>query len=229
MQEKKMTEDDARVLEKQLRHAAGYDAGSTLAADRMEAIRQAEARRIPRPDLVRLMSCGKKQLAREVHRLQGVLEEIKDAGAGAALQAQLHRHAEAFAMMRYVGVDDGSVRMVWNGRDGVTPFSFSEVPGGQRFQHDVRSMVRGVYSPDMDGLGVDYVWETLGHDQAVASWHRYLDRAKARYAAKAEEEGVPLDGAAIERLNAARLREPDESYYIGLRSVRTGRLADEVA
>lgn len=173
---------------------------------------------VSKPDLNRLMSMGKKALAREVFRLQDLMEGIKEASGRGEFVRPQHQSAEAFAVMQYYA-EDGSKVTVWNGRDGVTPFSFSL--GGKKFSHELRHMMGPVYQQPAD---CGYRWETLSPTQSEAFWQRHLGRMKQQELDRAELEGRPVNGEFIQRLAKATPPPLYQGFDMGLRNLTTGEL-----
>ncbi len=77
-----------------------------------------------------------------------------------------HQHREAFALMQYES-DDGSVReVIWNSRDGVTPFCGTSRDGDTQLTHVRWHEDR--YAPDhVPALG-DRIFVDLTRDRAMA-------------------------------------------------------------
>lgn len=97
-----------------------------------------------------------------------------DPRAPQATTARLHQHPEAFCLMEYRADDGTETEVIWNSRDGVTPFVVA-LPSGKaathvNWSHDVR-----VWRTMADALGVrrfiDHTEET-----ARAGAARYVDQ-----------------------------------------------------
>jgi len=173
-----------------------------------------------------LAAQSKKQLAREVVHLRGLVKTIKGATAlVASAEKPRFAHAEAFMLMTYVeqdAEDPSAARMllVWNSRDGVTPFVINI--GKARYQHHIPSM-RGPFFdlPRADPLKVDvatHVWVTRTDREVMEAWRRTLDKA--------------VEIGRMEAAKAGALRDDMEvaeswHYRMGLRDLATGRFTDE--
>lgn len=173
-----------------------------------------------------LAAQSKKQLAREVVHLRGLVKTIKGATSlVAAAEKPRFTHAEAFMLMIYIEqepADTSAARMiqVWNSRDGVTPFIINI--GATRYQHHIPSM-RGPFFdlPRADPLKVDiatHVWVTRTDREVMEAWCRTLDKA--------------VELGRMEAAKAEALRENMEvaeswHYRMGLRDLATGRFTDE--
>lgn len=57
-----------------------------------------------------------------------------------------HNHAEAFALMKYASKDGAVVEMIWNSRDGVTPFTLMSKDDRVEMQHV--EWKSDLYAPD---------------------------------------------------------------------------------
>ena len=72
-----------------------------------------------------------------------------------------HNHAEAFCMMKYTSNKNPrkfAEVIIWNSRDGVTPFIFFDETLGMEFQHsDFKS---DLYAPDYKPVKGDLIWAT---------------------------------------------------------------------
>lgn len=173
-----------------------------------------------------LKRCSKNELAREIGRLRHALELLRPAAErvkqlqpgggfgqpGAAL-AQF-QHAEAFMLMRYVSDDKSRELLIWNGRDGVTPFGLTV--DGVHYTHAF-----GMTGPFFDRPAeAEFVWETRSAPAMMAAWHRALARGvMAGKLDRLKAQAVENDKALARGAN----------LNIGLRSVATGRFADEEA
>lgn len=166
------------------------------------------------PQVKNLAAASKKQLAREVVRLRAmvkVIQELTD------LRIDGHRfgHAEAFMLMTYREVDGDGTLLVWNSRDGVTPFVINI--GAKKYQHDI-PLQQGPFFDLSREHAVTHVWVTRTDAQVLEAWHRTMDKA-------VEMGKIAPDKAASMRDNL----EVAESwhYRIGLRNLETGRFTDE--
>lgn len=169
-----------------------------------------------------LAAQGKKQLAREVVHLRALVKTVKLAIANVKPGAPTFGHAEAFRLMAYVQTnavegEEPETLMVWNSRDGVTPFIVHI--GGRSYQHTVRGMEGPFYDLPRD-RPVTHKWVTRTDAEVLAAWRRTLDRA-------VEQGKLEPDKAELQRDNL----EAAESwnYRIGLVSLTSGRFTDEEA
>lgn len=104
-----------------------------------------------------------------------------------------HRHGEAFMLMRYRCEKCGKQEMIWNSRDGVTPFavSCSVCPG--MMQHV--DFGGDIYSPDYKpGVGHRYFRDGTP-DEAADIMRRRLDRMRDQYPTTPEYERELIEGA----------------------------------
>lgn len=63
-----------------------------------------------------------------------------------------HNHAEAFALMKYASKDGRAAELLWNSRDGVTPFVVSSKDGQVELQHV--EWKSDLYAPDRPNAGL---------------------------------------------------------------------------
>lgn len=96
-----------------------------------------------------------------------------------------HQHSEAFALMQYEADDGSSLHVLWNSRDGVTPFVVT-IDG---VEHRHVRWGEDIYAPDYRPADDDRVFVTV---------HRTLDewRDIARRQVKQAPEYAPPEGTA---------------------------------
>ena len=162
-----------------------------------------------------LAAQSKKQLAREVVHLRGLVKTIKDATSRVRTGGPEFGHAEAFMLMTYREVDGDSTLLVWNSRDGVTPFVINI--GANKYQHDIPRQ-QGPFFDLPREHAVTHVWVTRTDAQVLEAWHRTMDKA--------------VEMGKIDPDKAASMRDSLEvaeswHYRIGLRNLETGRFTDE--
>lgn len=164
-----------------------------------------------------LAAQSKKQLAREVVHLRGLVKTIKDATSRVRTGGPEFGHAEAFMLMTYVRVEgEGPDRLlVWNSRDGVTPFVINV--GASKYQHAISSMQGPHFDLPRD-LEPTHKWVTRTDREVMEAWHRTMDKA--------------VELGKIERAKAESMRDNLEvaeswNYRIGLVNLATGRFTDE--
>lgn len=167
-----------------------------------------------------LAAASKKQLAREVVRLRALVKVVQQATRNVRIEGHRFGHAEAFMLMTYHQIDvaegaEAKVILVWNSRDGVTPFVINI--GADRYQHDI-PLQRGPFFDLPRGSGVSYVWVTRTDEQVMEAWRRTMDKA--------------VELGRIEAEKAASMRDNLEvaeswHYRIGLRNLATGKFTDE--
>lgn len=118
-------------------------------------------------------------------------------------------------LMTYKEVDGDGQLLVWNSRDGVTPFVINI--GSKKYQHDIPRQ-QGPFFDLPREHAVTHVWVTRTDAQVLEAWHRTMDKA-------VEMGKIDPDKAASMRDNL----EVAESwhYRIGLRNLETGRFTDE--
>lgn len=162
-----------------------------------------------------LAAQSKKQLAREVVRLRAMVKVIQNAARRLRIDGHRFGHAEAFMLMTYKEVDGDGQLLVWNSRDGVTPFVINI--GSKKYQHDIPRQ-QGPFFDLPREHAVTHVWVTRTDAQVLKAWHRTMDKA-------VEMGKFGPDKAASMRDNL----EIAESwhYRIGLRNLETGRFTDE--
>jgi len=167
------------------------------------------------PQVKNLATASKKQLAREVVRLRAMVKVIQNATRNVRIDGHRFGHAEAFMLMTYKEVDGDGQLLVWNSRDGVTPFVINI--GSKKYQHDIPRQ-QGPFFDLPREHAVTHVWVTRTDTQVLEAWHRTMDKA-------VEMGKIDPDKAASMRDNL----EVAESwhYRIGLRNLETGRFTDE--
>ena len=167
------------------------------------------------PQVKNLAAASKKQLAREVVRLRAMVKVIQNATRNVRIDGHRFGHAEAFMLMTYKEVDGDGQLLVWNSRDGVTPFVINI--GSKKYQHDIPRQ-QGPFFDLPREHAVTHVWVTRTDAQVLEAWHRTMDKA-------VEMGKIDPDKAASMRDNL----EVAESwhYRIGLRNLETGRFTDE--
>lgn len=164
-----------------------------------------------------LAAQSKKDLAREVVHLRGLVKTIKEATSRVRTSGPEFGHAEAFMLMTYVRVEgEGPDQLlVWNSRDGVTPFVVNI--GASKYQHAVSSM-QGPHFDLPRELEPTHKWVTHTDREVLEAWHRTMDKA--------------VELGKIERDKAEAMRDNLEvaeswHYRIGLVNLATGRFTDE--
>lgn len=164
-----------------------------------------------------LAAQSKKDLAREVVRLRGLVKTIKEATSRVRPSGPEFGHAEAFMLMTYVRVEgEGPGRLlVWNSRDGVAPFVVSL--GTSKYQHVVSS-TQGPYFDLPRELGPTHKWVTRTDREVLEAWHRTMD--------KAVELGKIEPGKAEAVRDNLDVAE-SWHYRIGLVDLATGRFTDD--
>ena len=167
------------------------------------------------PQVKNLAAASKKQLAREVVRLRAMVKVIQNATRNVRIDGHRFGHAEAFMLMTYKEVDGDGQLLVWNSRDGVTPFVINI--GSKKYQHDIPRQQGPVFDLPREHA-VTHVWVTRTDAQVLEAWHRTMDKA-------VEMGKFGPDKAASMRDNL----EIAESWYyrIGLRNLETGRFTDD--
>lgn len=164
-----------------------------------------------------LAAQSKKNLAREVVHLRGLVKTIKEATSRVRTSGPEFGHAEAFMLMTYVRVEgEGPDRLlVWNSRDGVTPFVINVGPS--KYQHAISSMQGPHFDLPRD-QSPTHKWVTRTDREVLEAWHRTMDRA--------------VELGKIEKGKAESMRDNLEvaeswNYRIGLVNLETGRFTDE--
>jgi hypothetical protein len=203
-----LTPQQAAFRERTLREQEG---ASALRRELLDFIEQ------ELPLVKRLSGQGKKDLAREVVHLRGVVKTIKRSIDGLAPGQPAFGHAEAFRLMSYVQThvpegEEPDRMLVWNSRDGVTPAVVHV--GARRYEH--LGPVGGLHY-DLP-TGATHKWVTRTEAETLTAWRRTLDKAVAM-------GKLDPDKAALQRDNL----EAAESwnYRIGLVVLSSGRFTDE--
>lgn len=172
---------------------------------------------------------GKKDLAREILHLRGVIKTIRDATKRVeplASGGRTFQHAEAFRLMTYREVNLPSPAnrkhvtpanareiRIWNSRDGVTPFIVHI--GLIAYEH----VVQGMQGPFYDlPEAATHKWVSRTDREVQAAWNRTLDRAVRIGKLTAEKADAQRNN-----LDAAR----SWNYQIGLVDLSTGKYTDE--
>jgi hypothetical protein len=171
-----------------------------------------------------LKQMGKGALAREVQRLNAMLNKMDMAAligqargrmAPGSTPMPVLRHKEAFMLMTY-RTDGGTSEMkIWNSRDGVTPFQIHV--DGQKYTHAISEMT-GPYFDRPEGCSAQ--WETRTEAAMMAAWHRVIQRALLANRMTKERANALADDTSAARGN---------NLSIGLRAFATGRFTDEEA
>lgn len=170
---------------------------------------------------------GKKDLAREVVHLRAVVKTIKEATKRVEPNTPDFQHGEAFRLMLYVETNlptpanPGPRRpenpkriLVWNSRDGVTPFILHL--NGCAYEHEIKEMGK---TPAFDlPASAEYKWVTRTEREIKEAWGRTLDRA-------VKIGKIDADKADAQRNNLEAARS--WNYGIGLVDLATGRYTDE--
>lgn len=162
-----------------------------------------------------LAAQSKKQLAREVVHLRAMVKVVQNATRNVRIDGHRFGHAEAFMLMTYREVGGEGAILVWNSRDGVTPFVINI--GSKKYQHDIPRQ-QGPFFDLPREHAVTHVWVTRTDAQVLEAWRRTMDRA--------------VEMGKIEPAKAASMRDNLEvaeswHYRIGLRNLETGRFTDE--
>lgn len=129
------------------------------------------------------------------------------------MTARSHVHGEAFCVMRYQSDDGTESEMIWNSRDGVTPFTLTLRSGKQATHVDWPS---DVYCPDHakhmapgDRYFVDLDPETalaLASDRVEEYWDHPEYPMNGRYASK-EMAAQSLAAGYLEQPGSPHLKE----------------------
>lgn len=120
-------------------------------------------------------------------------------------------------LMTYVRVEGEGPDwlLVWNSRDGVTPFVINV--GASKYQHAISSMQGPHFDLPRD-LEPTHKWVTRTDREVMEAWHRTMDKA--------------VELGKIEQAKAESMRDNLEvaeswNYRIGLVNLATGRFTDE--
>lgn len=85
-----------------------------------------------------------------------------------------HNHNEAFALMQYKNERTGEIEILWNSRDGVTPFCILSRDGQDEMSHSNWNADR--YSPDHSPKPGDRIFVNLELDHALPFSREYVER-----------------------------------------------------
>ena len=106
-----------------------------------------------------------------------------------------HTHGEAFMLMRYACQECGKNQMVWNSRDGVTPFMIG-CPrtdcAGMMNHVDWRG---DIYAPDYVPDNGERFFRDGTPDEAVAIMQKRIENMRDEYPLTPEEERDLIDRA----------------------------------
>lgn len=86
--------------------------------------------------------------------------------------ARGHTHSEAFCLMQYQADDGSEIEMIWNSRDGVTPFVIT-LRSGKQARHV--NWGQDVYAPDHKPQPGDRIFTDLTPERARRSAARMVD------------------------------------------------------
>lgn len=165
------------------------------------------------PQGKQLQDMSSNELMRHVRGLTDKLNRMDLTALVAQARKSPFQHREAFMLMRYVSTGGTDVKLVWNSRDGVTPFSMHI--GGMEYTHDIPSM-QGPFFDRPEGIVAQ--WETRTEMAMMMAWRRVLNK------------GMLLGRFTEERVIALQ-NDPDAARRwnldIGLRSMASGRFTDE--
>ena len=165
-----------------------------------------------------LREAGRFSLAREVIILREQVQRADMAAliaeAAAPTVGVTFQHREAFMRMRYVSEGGHLVKLIWNSRDGVTPFNITV--DGINYTHDLHKM-RGPFLDRPEDCEAQ--WETRTVRAMMAAWDRVLSRLLLL-------GKIDTKGYEAARLDAMRAK--GFHLHIGLRSLESGKYTDEM-
>ncbi len=192
---------------------------SFLEEDREDAKKNAEGSAFVTVGQLRQWS--KSDLAREIVRLNGLLNKVDLAGMMKDVQERRagmvdrpkFNHAEAFMLMTYRSEGGTHEQKIWNSRDGVTPYQVHV--DGVKLTHAMHEMT-GPYMDRPEGCVAQ--WETRTERAMIEAWRRSLERALLAGRMSKDEANAMADS--VEHARAYHMS-------IGLRSMVTGRFTDE--
>lgn len=164
-----------------------------------------------------LAAQGKKDLAREVVHLRALIKTVRQAAANVKPAMPDFGHAEAFRLMTYRQVESGDampeVLLVWNSRDGITPFIIHV--GERKYEHDIKCMAGPYFDRPAQST---HEWVTRTDAQVLEAWGRTMT--------KAVEMGK-IEPEKAEAMRGDLTVAESWHYRIGLRNMATGRFTDE--
>lgn len=85
-----------------------------------------------------------------------------------------YTHAEAFNLMTYESRDGALVRVIWNSRDGVTPFGVTDPETGIELLHT--RWASDIRRPDHVPNVGDLIFVDLNHERAMQNAVRFVQR-----------------------------------------------------
>jgi hypothetical protein len=154
-------------------------------------------------------------LARAVLDLNEKLGQVGLLALAAQAKQGHFQHREAFMLMKYVSEGGTDVKLIWNSRDGVTPFQVHI--DGMKYTHSILEM-QGPFFDRPEGIVGQ--WETRTEMEMMLAFRRVLNK------------GLLLGRLTEDQVIAAQ-NDPDQArahwLQIGLRSMATGRYTDEDA
>lgn len=106
-----------------------------------------------------------------------------------------HTHAEAFMLMKYASEDGTVEEIIWNSRDGVTPFVVTAQDGVTSMTHV--DWGRDVYQPDHRPKPGDRIFVDLTPERARASARRNAAHYWETYPPSRESHNTVEDLAAV--------------------------------
>lgn len=163
----------------------------------------------------RIQDMSRNQLIRLALEQQDQLNRADLAGLIAQAKAARpqFQHREAFMLMRYVSEGGTDVKLIWNSRDGVTPFQIHI--DGMKYTHDIPAM-KGPFFDRPEGIVGQ--WETRTEMEMILALRRMLNKAM-------------LLGRITEEQVIKYQNDPDYArswnLNIGLRSMATSRYTDD--
>ena len=105
-----------------------------------------------------------------------------------------HVHGEAFCHMRYANADRSLTRSVWNSRDGVTPFGFTDPETSEAMTHVDWGGDR--YDPRYAPRVGDFVWVDLHPEKAMQKAYERVEFFWDHADYPLRENGMTKDEAA---------------------------------
>lgn len=165
------------------------------------------------PLSVRLQDMSRNELVRHARDLTDKLNRMDLTALVAQARKSPFQHAEAFMLMQYTSKGGTDTKLIWNSRDGVTPFNMHI--DGMEYTHDI-PLMQGPFFDRPEGIIGQ--WETRTEMAMMMAWRRVLNK------------GMLLGRFTEERVIALQ-NNPDVArswnLHIGLRSMATGRFTDE--
>lgn len=106
-----------------------------------------------------------------------------------------HVFGEAFMLMRYACKDCGTNEMIWNSRDGITPFSIGCRTDGCSESMNHVDWQNDIYAPDFKPATGQRFFRDGTPDEAANIMQRRINTMRDQYPTTQEREAELIEGA----------------------------------